>query len=95
MKRILLALFLLPGLAFGSYTNYLPATVDHTKVPNTDQTDFPVLVLKTDNALKTIGNGGHVADANGYDVRAYSKRASSHSLSVSSTGRGSCSLKIS
>jgi len=43
-------------------------TIDHTKVPNTDQTDFPVLVSGTYPSLATLANGGHVQDANGYDI---------------------------
>ena len=43
-------------------------TIDHTKVPNTDQSNFPVLVDITDNALKTVANSGHVTNANGYDI---------------------------
>ncbi len=50
---------------------YSPVTVQNGQVPST-QTDFPVLVSYTDNRLRTIGNGGHVANANGYDIRPYS-----------------------
>ncbi len=46
-------------------------TVDHTKVP-TDQTDFPLLVFLTDTTLKTVGNGGQVQNASGYDIRFFS-----------------------
>src|SRR5712692_7482054 len=43
-------------------------TIDHTKVPNSDQTDFPVLVSGTYSYLATVGNGGKVQNANGYDI---------------------------
>ena len=43
-------------------------TIDHTQVPNTDQTNFPVLFNTTDALLKTVANGGHVQSANGYDI---------------------------
>lgn len=43
-------------------------TIDHTKVPNTNQTNFPVLVGGTYTYLKTVGNGGKVTSASGYDV---------------------------
>ena len=46
-------------------------TIDHTKVPGT-QSNFTVLVSVTDPALKTVANGGHVANANGYDIGFYS-----------------------
>src|SRR5205814_4920131 len=45
-------------------------TIDHTKVPST-QSNFTVLVSVTDPALKTVANGGHVANANGYDIGFY------------------------
>lgn len=43
-------------------------TIDHTKVPNTDQANFPVLISLTDAALRTQANGGKVQNANGYDI---------------------------
>lgn len=51
---------------------YRALTIDHTLVPNTDQTDFPVLVSLTSTSLKTTANGGHVANSNGYDILFYS-----------------------
>ena len=45
-------------------------TIDHTKVPST-QSNFTVLVSVTDPALKTVANGGHVVNANGYDIGFY------------------------
>src|SRR5207237_9106810 len=45
-------------------------TIDHTKVPST-QSNFTVLISVTDPALKTVANGGHVANANGYDIGFY------------------------
>jgi hypothetical protein len=53
-------------------------TIDHTKVPNTDQTDFPILISGTYAGaggipnLKSVGNSGHVQSANGYDIYFYS-----------------------
>lgn len=35
-------------------------SVDNTKVPNTDQTDFPVLISSTVTSWKTTGNAGNV-----------------------------------
>ncbi len=43
-------------------------TIDHTKVPNTNQTDFPVLISKTDNRFRTVANGGHMGNAGGTDM---------------------------
>ncbi len=48
-----------------------PVTIDHTKVPST-QTDFPVLISITDARLKTVGNGGHVQNSSGFDIRPFS-----------------------
>ena len=56
---------------FSAFNYYRSITIDHTKVPNTDQSNFPVLVSGTYTYLKTIGNGGLVANASGYDVGFY------------------------
>lgn len=58
-------------MAFGFYTAY---TVDHTKVPNTDQTNFPVGIIDNSGLarLKTTGNGGHVTNSSGFDIRPFS-----------------------
>jgi hypothetical protein len=42
--------------------------IDHTKVPNTDQVNFPFLFNTTDLAFKTIANGGHIYSSNGNDI---------------------------
>jgi hypothetical protein len=52
----------------GSAAGYYRAlTVDKTKVPST-QSNFPVLVSVTHATLKTVANGGHVANSHGYDI---------------------------
>ena len=43
-------------------------TIDHTKVPSTDQSNFPVLFSGTYSYLATTSNGGNVTSANGYDI---------------------------
>ena len=50
------------------YTYSRSITVDHTKVPNTDQTNFPVLISGTYSYLATVANGGRVQNSNGYDI---------------------------
>lgn len=55
-------------------------TIDHTKVPNTDQLNFPILVSIADPTLKTIANGGHVQNTNGYDILFYSDAAGTSPL---------------
>ena len=42
-------------------------TIDHTKVPNTDQSNYPMLFSRTDVSFKDTSNGGHVAQSNGND----------------------------
>lgn len=46
-------------------------TVQASQVTGT-LTDFPALFSRTHNDFRTIGNGGHVANANGYDLCLYS-----------------------
>lgn len=53
---------------------YTAFTVQTGQVPST-QTNFPVLLLFTDNRFKSTGNGGHVAGSSGYDLRPYSDSA--------------------
>ncbi len=43
-------------------------TLNHTKVTNTSQTDFPVLVSRTDANWKSTSNGGHVGQTDGGDI---------------------------
>jgi len=43
-------------------------TIAHSQVPNTDQTNFPVLFNTTDPLLATVVNGGHVTSPYGYDI---------------------------
>ena len=53
----------LPGFSY-----HRTITLDHTKVPNTDQTNFPILFSVSDALLKSSANGGHVSSATGYDI---------------------------
>ena len=50
------------------YTHRRAITLDHTKVPNTDQTNFPVLISGTYSYLATTANGGQVTNSSGYDI---------------------------
>lgn len=52
----------------GSYHKHRSITIDHTKVPNTDQTNFPMLFSGTYTWLKTVANGGDVENASGFDI---------------------------
>jgi hypothetical protein len=51
-----------------SYAYRRAITIDYTKVPNTDRTNFPVLISGTYSYLATIANGGDATNANGYDI---------------------------
>jgi RHS repeat-associated protein len=62
------ALLLVPGGASCNYSYVRTVTIDHTKVANTDQTNFPFLFSTIDPLLKSTSNGGHVANPNGYDI---------------------------
>ncbi len=49
--------------------NYRRAIIiNHNNIPNTDQVNFPVLISSTNSTLASVLNGGHVANANGYDL---------------------------
>lgn len=63
-----LALLLAAQTCFGGYSFSRTVTIDHTKVPNTDQANFTVLISGTYSYLATVGNGGNVQSASGYDV---------------------------
>jgi hypothetical protein len=52
----------------GTWAYRKSITVDHTKVSNTDQAYFPMLVSLTDPSLKDTTNGGKVTNSNGYDI---------------------------
>jgi hypothetical protein len=54
--------------ASSGYAYQRTIVVDHSKVPNTDQTNFPILFNTTDPAFMSVANGGHVSNANGYDI---------------------------
>src|SRR6266404_1000593 len=57
------------GHAVGQSYSYRRAiTIDHTKVPNTDQNNFPVSVAGTYSYLATVSNGGKVQNSSGYDI---------------------------
>lgn len=65
------------GIVWGYYK---ALTVDHTKCGSSDSSDFPVLVSFMDANLKTVANGGHVNNANGFDIGFSSDTAGSAGL---------------
>jgi RHS repeat-associated protein len=54
--------------ASSGYSYQRSIVIDHTKVPNADQADFPFLFDTTDPSLATTANGGHVSSSSGYDI---------------------------
>ena len=55
-------------------------TISHAQVPNTDQTNFPLLVSGTYSYLATTANSGNVTSANGYDIIFTSDAAGTNAL---------------
>ncbi len=70
MRLLVLLLCSLPCFASfpNGYTYRRSITIDHTLVSNTDQANFPVVVTGTLAYLKTVGNGGKVQSASGFDI---------------------------
>jgi hypothetical protein len=52
-----------PPCASNGYSFVRPIVIDHTRIPNTDQANFPFLFNTTDPSFATTANGGHVARA--------------------------------
>ncbi len=50
-------------------------TIDHTLCGSSSSSNFPVLVSLNDTTLKTVANGGHVANTNGFDILFYADSA--------------------
>lgn len=84
MKQLaLLILAVLPccGAWGNGYTYRRTLTIDKTKVPNTDQTNFPMLFSGTyDYLAHTTHSPGKVTDLNGYDIIFTSDAAGSTKL---------------
>jgi concanavalin A-like lectin/glucanase superfamily protein len=57
-----------------------PITVNHAKVANSDPAGFPVYLVLSDPALRTVANGGHVQSTVGTDIAFYSDAATTQVL---------------
>jgi len=68
-----------PSCGSNGYSFERPIVIDHTKIPNTDQANFPVLVSGTYPFLATVANGGRLQNLYGYDV-AFSSDAAGQSM---------------
>lgn len=60
--------FTVNGSLSNGYAHFRPITIDHTKIPNSDQANFPVLISGTYSYLATTQNGGGVSNAGGFDI---------------------------
>lgn len=69
-----------PACSFAGYSYARAITINHTKVVNSDQVNFPLLVSTTDPSLATVANGGHVTNGNGYDIAFSADAAGTHLL---------------
>lgn len=70
IKTIGLLLFIAyPAMAsFNGYGYSIAYVINHTKVANTDQSDFPVVISTTIANFANVANGGLVQNVNGYDL---------------------------
>jgi hypothetical protein len=67
------------GMTSGAYC--IPLTIDHTKIPNTDQSDFPLLVRGVYPWMADTSNGGFAVVGNScHDIRFYSDSACTSTL---------------
>jgi len=62
------------------YSYKRTVTINHAKVPNTDQTNFPVLFSGVYPYLATFSNGGRVTSASGFDIIFTSDSAGANKL---------------
>ena len=60
--------YLLPPCVSNAYSYARSIVIDHTKVSNEDQLNFPFLFNSTDPSLRSTANGGRVTNSNGYDI---------------------------
>lgn len=59
-----------------SYSYKRTETVDTGQMSSTE-TNYPALFSRTHNDFKSVGNGGHVQNANGYDLNLFADNAGS------------------
>jgi RHS repeat-associated protein len=87
--------YLLPPCVSNGYTYVRAIVIDHAKVPNTDQSNFPFLFSTTDPAFKTMANGGHVTNSSGYDIIFTSDPAGMNVLPFEQASYGSSTGSVS
>lgn len=72
-------------MAFGYYKT---VTIDHTQCGGSNSSDFPVSIYVIDPDLKTVGNGGYVQNAFGYDIRPYADSGATTPLTYEAVAYG-------
>lgn len=55
----------------GAWSYHRDITINYTLCGSANSTNFPVLISLSHTSMKTIANGGHVANSNGYDIMFY------------------------
>jgi hypothetical protein len=87
------------GMTSGAYC--IPLTINHTQIPNTDQTNFPLLVRGTYPWMAYTSSGGFAVNGNGgKDIQFFSNSTCSTALSfervfyTSSTGDSAWRVEI-
>lgn len=61
--------------ASGATILHRSLTIDHTQCGSSNSTNMPIQVTLSHTTLKTVANGGHVANSNGYDIMFFSDMA--------------------
>ncbi len=69
-----------PSTWSNGYTYCKAVVQNHSAVSTADQTDFRWVVFGTDTDLKTVGNGGFVQSASGFDIIFTSDQQGQHLL---------------
>ena len=65
---VLLGAIAIPDARADSFGYRMAITVNSSQVQNGPLTDFPFFFNTTNANMRTTGNGGHVQNANGYDI---------------------------
>lgn len=76
MKKLLLMIAVIfalcssmfAGTCGTGYSFYRTVTIDHTKVPTADQSNYPMGFITTQTYLKVAGSGGKVQTSSGFDI---------------------------
>jgi len=55
-----------------AFSYYKTVTINHSQCGTVDSSNWPLRIAVTDADLKTVGNGGSVQSASGFDIRPYS-----------------------